>query len=190
MLLALLSLTAANAQEGVTEDTVFVPRPVASRPVFDMRVGVDSSARAAMPYICAEGYPLSRVSLEACGTGAGVLHQGPAAEMAHFRGRFTALEHETGRLQGGLLLGAGVAEVQSGADAPGFRFGEAQSDDQVEAAGAELSASLKGRIWVDERAYIVADLNAGAAFIPAAPTVMGAEGPVLAFGALTLGLGF
>lgn len=190
MLLALLSLSAAHAQDNATGDTVFVPQPVASRPVFDMRVGVDSSARATTPYICAEGYPLARVSLEACGTGAGILHQGPAAEMAHFRGRFTAWEHDAGRVEGGLLLGAGFAEVQRAADAPGFRFGEAQTDDQVEAAGGEVSASLKGRVWVDERAYLVADLNAGAAYIPAAPTVMGSDGPVLAFGALTLGLGF
>ena len=95
-----------------------------------------------------------------------------------------------GRVEGGLLLGAGFAEVQRGSDEPGFRFGEAQTADQVEAAGPEVSASLKGRFWVDEKAYIVADLNAGAAYVPAAPTVMGSGGPVLAFGALTVGLGF
>lgn len=190
MLTALLLLSVAHAQDGGTDSRAFVPAPVAGRPVFDLRVGVDSSARAAMPYICAEGYPLDRLSLEACGTGAGFLHQGPAAEMAHFRGRFTALEADHGRAEGGLLLGAGFAEVQVAQDQPGFRFGAAQSEDQVEAAGPEVSASLKGRLWVDERAYLVADLNAGAAYVPAAPTVMGAGGPVLAFGALTLGLGF
>ncbi len=89
-------------------------------------------------------------------------------------------------------MGAGFAEVQSGMDQTGFRFGRAASDDQVEAAGPEASISVKGRLWVDDggRTYVTADLNAGAAYIEAARTVIGHGGPVVPFAAATVGYGF
>ena len=186
----LLLQTVAWGEE--TRSEAFRPRPIAGHPVFDFRVGVDR-LDARHPQLCAELTPLAWVSVEACGTGAGFLHQDPnARDMAHFRARFRAAKAQMGRFTTDLLLGAGFAEIQTTADQPGFLFGNARSEDQVEAAGPEASASLKGRFWVDRggRTYLTADLNAGAAVIPAAPTVIGRGGPIVPFAALTVGYGF
>ena len=71
----------------------------------------------------------------------------------------------------------------------GFRFGR-QEEGAVEAAGAEASLSVKGRFYTTPGTYLVADVNAGAAYIPGAPQVFGRGGPVVPFAAATVGLGF
>jgi len=88
-----------------------------------------------------------------------------------------------------LMGGVGFAEVQQPGDAPGFRFGEADSG-QVEAAGPEVSAGFKGRYWLHPSAHIVLDATVGAAHIPGAVEVMETRGPVVTFGSITMGLGF
>ena len=172
--------------------TAYRPRPVAGHPVLEMRVGADR-ANPQHPYLCGELIPLAALSLEGCGTGAGFLHQdNDSIDMAHFRARLRALSVSRGRTSADLLLGGGFAEVQRTVDEAGFRFGRARSADQVEAAGPEASISIKGRYWVDRggRAFATADLNAGVANIPAAPTVFDGGGPWIPFAALTIGMGF
>ena len=100
------------------------------------------------------------------------------------------LERTKGRMDLNVLVGAGLAELQVAADEPGFKLGAARSDDQVEAAGPELSAGLKGRAWILPGAYVVGDLNVGGAYLPAAPQILGTGGPLLPFATVGLGLGF
>jgi hypothetical protein len=90
------------------------------------------------------------------------------------------------------MFGVGFAEVQRTLDEPGFLFGAARVDNQVEAAGPEASMSVKSRYWADRggRTYMSADLSGGVAIIPAAPTVLGSGGPTIPFLSLTLGYGF
>ncbi len=166
-------------------------RPMAGHAVFDLRAGIHA-LDPSHPYICAEGSPTSWLSLEACGTGSGILHQSPAPDMAHFRARARVAALERGRLDGALLLGAGITEVQRTADRPGFIFGRARNEEQVEAAGPETSLSVKGRYWIDRagRTYLSGDVNAGAAAIPAAQTVLGGGGPLVPFASFTVGVGF
>ena len=189
MILALSLTLSASAQD--LDSTAHSRRPVAGHAVFDLRAGVQTNdLRHA--YLCAEGSPTRWLSLEACGTGSGILHQSPTPDIAHFRTRVRALGGTVGRLDTDLLVGVGFAEVQATADRPGFKFGQAKSADQVEGAGPEASLSLKGRYWTDAggRTYISGDLNAGAAIVPSAPTIIGSEGPVVPFAAVTVGLGF
>ncbi|HHO51587.1 MAG TPA: hypothetical protein ENK18_12115 [Deltaproteobacteria bacterium] len=170
----------------------FKPRPIAGHAVLDLRVGVDR-IDTQHPFLCAEISPLSWLSVEGCGTGSGFLHQDPnAPDMAHFRTRARAASVSLGRTTADLLLGAGFAEVQRTADQPGFLFGPQRDSEQIEAAGPEASASIKGRYWLDAggRTYAAADLNAGVAAIPAAPVVIGNGGPIVPFASLTLGFGF
>ena len=184
----LLVSMVAQAQEIETQG--YVPRPVAGHAVFDLRVGVDR-LDSQHPFLCGEVTPLSWLSFEGCGTGSGLLHQGTEPEMAHFRtrGRIWGADHQRTELD--LLVGAGFAEIQVAEDAHGFKFGKARSDDQVEAAGPEVSLSAKGRVWVDKggRTYVTADLNAGLAIIPAAPVVTGGGNAALPFAAFTVGFG-
>lgn len=181
----------STALAGPSSET-WRPRPVAGHPVFDLRVGVDRLEDVRHPFLCAEGAPTRWLSFEACGNGAGFLHQDPSPDMAHFRALGRLAGFGAGRGSIDLRVGGGFAEVQRGADAPGFRFGPAREADPVEAAGPEASASLKGRWWLDGagRAYLVGDLAAGVALIPGAPDVFGRGGPAVPFAAFTAGLGF
>jgi hypothetical protein len=176
---------------GGTGSTATIPRPVAGHPVFEMRIGADR-VDPTHPFLCAEGTPLAFLSIEACGTGSGVIHNDPAPDMAHFRARGRVLGTASGRGTVDWLVGAGWTEVQSTIDEPGFKFGQPQSPEQVEAAGPEVSTSAKARYWFDPgaRTYLSGDFNVGVATIPGAPQVMGAPSPVVPFAALTLGLGF
>jgi hypothetical protein len=172
----------------------FVPAPVLGHPVLEVRLGADSGAVGAgepfrRPTICAEVAPLTRLSVEACGNGAGFLHQDDVSDMAHFRARYAAWMARRGRLDGSAGVGAGFAEVQRPGDLPGFQFGEAGAG-AVEAAGAEVSMSARGRWWFDPHAFFSADLTVGGAYIPGAPEVLQQDGPVVPFGALTVGMGF
>lgn len=183
----MLALLLAVAHAG----GVYQQQPIAGHPVFDLRIGVDSTARGQHPYLCAEVYPARIFSIEACGTGSGILHQGTGADMMHLRARGTVLHRSIQRLGLDWVVGAGIAEVQRTTDAPGFRFG-AQEAGAVEAAGPEVSTSVKGRLFLDKggRTYATGDLNLGAAIIPGAPEVMGTETPLVPFTTLTIGLGF
>ena len=169
-----------------------VPRPLVGHAVFDLRVGMgagsptDGSPR---PIVCAEGMPHQRWSVEACGNGSGILHQGDGPDMAHFRLRGAPIVVNDGRWGGQLMVGVGFAEVQRAADRPGFRFGDAEMG-QVEAAGPEASLGVKGRFWVTDHSHIAMDVNAGAAYISGAPEVMGWQSPVVPFVSLTTGMGF
>ena len=163
-------------------------RGIAGHPVLDMRIG-GGNTRSDHPTICLEGYPLSKLSVEACGTGQGVLHHDGSPDMAHFRGRFTAWDKQSPKGDFGLLVGAGVAEVQSTDDAAGFKFG-AQQGEQIEAAGPEASVSMKGRFWTTKHSYVTADATVGGAWIAGAPAVLDQEKPTVPFASVTVGLGF
>lgn len=187
MIWVALALADGPSQPGAVQGA-FVRRPVAGRPVADLRVGAQS-IDGSTPYLCAEGNPTAWFGIEACGNGQGILHQGQGFDMVHFRGRFRALHRELNRSDVDLLVGAGFAEVQRGEDAAGFRFGQ-QEPGSVEAAGPEASVSIKGRFYTTPGTYLVADINAGAAVIPGAAQVFGAGGPVVPFATATIGLGF
>ena len=187
MLIALL--TALSFAQDSASSEVTLPRPLAGRPILDLRLGADTVSALDAPIVCMEGYPLAWLSVEACGTGANVWHQPTGPEMSHYRTRIRAMHATDGRLEAELLPGIGFSEVQVGPDAPGFLFGRPRTDDQVEAAGAEASLSGKIRYWTG-KTYVVVDVNAGAAIVPAAPVVTGATGPLLGFGGITVGAGF
>ena len=188
-LLACLSLVVAQSASAGTETEGRAVRPLAGHAVLDLRVGGDTT-QGHHPTICLAGFPLERLSIEACGTGSGVLHHDDAPDLAHFRARFTVLQAEGRSTDLALLAGAGFAEVQRTADEPGFRFGEPTEPDPVEAAGPEVSASVQGRYWFLPKAYAIADVNAGVAAVPGAPAVLGHGGPAVPFASVTLGLGF
>ena len=199
LLLPVLLLWNASAHADEEAAAMVVRQPLASHPVFELRAGVDARSGGpgegpARPYLCGELTPLPRVGIEGCGNGAGVLQDEQLSDFAHFRARLTAVQRQVGRWDLDVIAGVGWAEVQRGRDAPGFRFGAAEAG-AVEAAGAEASASVKGRAWVHERVYGTVDVNVCTAVIPGAPEVLsGARapgpGPIVPFGSITAGIGF
>ncbi len=180
----------AAAQDTTGHVDGFTPRPFAGHPVLEVRVGAGTSGPSGHANVCAEVSPIHRLSLEACGNGAGMLHHARVPDMAHFRVRGTVVEKRWGRTSLGALVGAGFAEVSTGVDEPGFLFGAARSREQSSGAGAEGSVSGKARHWVHERAYLVGDVNAGLAWIPSAPVVLDQQGAAVPFFSASVGLGF
>lgn len=174
----------------VAASRAFVARPVAGRPVAELRDGLDTTSRARAPQICGEVHVLRFLALDACGSGATWFHDLPIDEMSHYRVEATVPLMAVGRGELWLQPGLGFAEVQRGADAGGFRFGREAAPEQNEAAGPEATLSLKGRAWVHDKVFGVAEANAGLAVVPAAPVVMGSKGPAVPSASLTVGLGF
>ncbi len=190
MLAALLLSLTATAAEPALESVA--PRPLLGHPVFDLRLGGGLAAgdSGGPLVVCAQVSPLARFGFEACGNGSGWLHGEDVPDFAHFRARGVLVTRSWGHIDASGVVLLGFAELQSGADLPGFRFGTPTAADPVEAAGPEAALALQTRAWLHERAYVTADLTAGAAHIPGAPQVGGTRGPVVPFGQLTLGAGF
>ncbi len=189
MVLILLTMAAHAAGLELRQE---MPQPLAGHAAFDLRVGLHAGVpneQMGRPTFCAEAMPVRRLSVEACGNGSGILHSGGGADMAHFRLRAAPLVHMDGRWNGQLMLGLGFTEVQRAADAPGFRFGDADAT-QVEAAGPEASVGMKARFWVTDHSHVALDVVAGTAYIPGAPAVMGWASPVVPFVSVTTGMGF
>lgn len=175
-----------------TASRAVLPRPLLGHPVLELRLGADLAANGSpvpRPTVCAELSPHARLGLEACGNGGGTWHQEEIPGIMHLRARLGLLRLEQGPRTGELLVGAGVAEIQTTADEWGLRFGPAEPG-AVEAAGPELSLHARGRAWIHERAFLSGELNAGAAHVPGAPEVIGQGGPLVPFLGLSGGLGF
>lgn len=188
-LLLLLSIGAAPADEPAVRQQTFTPRPFVGWPLLELRGGVDSMSEGRAPMICMEIGAWTYLAVEACGSGAGILHDQDIAEMVHFRLEGTIPVVRQGRFELVVQPGLGFAEVQTGRDEGGFLFGPARTDDQNEGAGPEATASAKSRVWFHERAYGTAELSTGVAWIESAPTVLGGS-TIVPSVTFTLGLGF
>jgi hypothetical protein len=188
LILLLLSPAAAFAEEAMSAD-VELQREEERRNWVNFRVGASSGNQSGRPAFCLEGTPFSFVSVEACGTGSGILHHARDPETAHFRAKVRAyslhLEHFSLEVLGGL----GVAEYQIDADAPGFRFTDAGSKG-VETAGPEASAHLRLKLPAIFGFEVVADLEATAAWLPAARDLVIPTSPFHPTVGLTVGAGF
>jgi hypothetical protein len=186
--LVLLTLGLAQADDGVR---LAASVPVTQRTIFDLRLGALAAPGLGPDTVgqaCGRLQPLRRVSVEACGNGAGVLHDQAGADFAHFRLTAAAWQRRARGVDWSLGVGGGIAEVQRSKDAPGFRFGAARAE-QVEAAGAEATLGLTARRHNEGVGHWVMDLTAGVAHIPGAPAVMGAAGPTVPFVGLSMGAG-
>lgn len=163
--------------------SAFVPQPIFGRPAVELRGGLD---HAATPLVCGEVHVLAFLALDACGTGSSWFHQRALDEMSHYRAEASMRLHGRGRAEWWLQPGFGFAEVQRGADAPGFRT---RPGPTPEAAGPELTASTKGRWWVHRGVSAVAEVNVAAAWVPAAPEVL-ALPELLPSASISVGVGF
>jgi hypothetical protein len=150
---------------------VEAPEPEPARTYVDLRVGASSGNRNGKPEICLEGTPLAFLSLEACGTGAGILHESRDPEMAHFRAKIRPFQWVAGEFTFDVLFGVGIAEYQIDRDAPGFRFTDTGKD-RVETAGPELSGHLRVLLPIVFGIEAIADLAVGAAYLRHAPDLV------------------
>lgn len=180
-LLAALVLSTPEA-ETTTLSEEYEP-PEAPRNWVNMRVGASSAGAPGHPDLCLEVAPLSFLSVEACGTGSGILHHDPSPEMARFHAKLVL---HTFQFEGFVLqpqVGLGIAELQVGEDAAGFSFGGTGPRGN-ETAGPEASGHLRLLFPIDYGFELVGDVSFGAAYLPHAPEL------VVPNAALQLNVGF
>ena len=166
------------------------PAPLAGWSVVELRGGVTTHGDAGAT-LCGEVSPWRYLALESCGSGAGFWDDRRAVtEMVHFRLEGRVPVWSSGGAELSVEPGLGFAEIEQGADAPGFRFGAATTPDQREGAGPEAAVGLKARVWPHPRFFATTELSAGAAWVPSAPTVSGQGSPLVPFLLWTVGGGF
>jgi hypothetical protein len=155
---------------------------------FNLRMGLSSADANDRPTYCLEVEVALAISVEGCGTGAGILH-GDGGELAHFRAKWSPASRATraGRLRA--QVGAGFAELQLGDDEPGFSFGDpAPGSDS--AAGPEASLGLQLLTHLGRGFELVTSASAGVAYIGGARELSVAQEPTQLFVSFEVGLGF
>jgi hypothetical protein len=155
----------------------------------NLRVGGSTGNGNGMPEVCAELSPLAFVSVEACGTGAGLWHRNPAPETAHFRANVRIASLPVGRAWLEPRVGAGLAELAVGPDDAGFRF-TSSGPRRVETAGPEAAGSLRLLYPVAHGIEAVGNLSFGAAWLPHAPDLAIPQAKFQPFFGASLGAGF
>ncbi len=164
----------------------------APRTYVSFRVGASTSATR--PHLCLGVSPLEMVALEGCGTGGGFLHSEPGTDITHFRGkvRLASVEVDAGDGTSAWVepwLGVGFAELEVGADTPGFSF-EGASPGRVSTAGPDVGASLRGTVPLAAGFEVVGEVGVGLAFFAYAPLLVVPQDPLQPQASVNLGLGW
>jgi hypothetical protein len=189
IVLALMTMAAPEDVERTVEATAESEAP---RTYVNFRVGAATSATR--PQLCLGVSPLEMVALEGCGTGGGFLHSEPGTDITHFRGkvRLASLQVDTGEGTSAWVepwIGAGFAELEVGADTPGFSF-EGASAGRVSTAGPDVGASLRGTVPLGAGFEAVVEVGVGVAFFAYAPLLVVPQDPVQPQATINLGLGW
>ena len=155
-----------------------------------VRVGASQEQSETRQELCLSVSPVTRWSLESCGTGAGFLSPTSASpDLAHFRLRYRAWSRNTQR--GWLFAGlqAGFAELEIGEDDPGFHFSSV-GPRGLETAGPSAGASLRWTRPLRRGLHFIGEFNTNLAYFPHAPDLqrpLSIWHPSLS---LSIGLGF
>lgn len=161
------------------EETAPPPRYV------DLRLGAASSAQLVL---CGQlSYGI--VSIEGCGTGAGLFAGAALDEVSHYRAHVALKSWKTPIGWVSPRVGVGFAELQTGADSPGFAF---SSVDALGAAtaGPEATLGLQWLLRLGGGFELVTDVSAFAAWFPHAPELVDPRDPVQAGVLVSTGVGF
>jgi hypothetical protein len=182
-----LVLLALSADDGVVGEVTGSPPVEAPRTYVNFRVGAATSATR--PQMCLDVAPLEMLAIEGCGTGGGFLHSEPGTDLSHFRGkvRLASVEVEGAWVEP--WLGVGFAELEVGADTPGFSF-EGTSPGDVSTAGPDVGASLRGLVPLGAGFELVGEVGVGLAFFAHAQSLVVPQEPLQAQASMNVGLGF
>lgn len=189
MLGLLVLLAAAPEVDGAVEAAATVEAP---RTYVNVRVGAATSA--ARPHICLDVSPLEMVSLEGCGTGGGFLHSDAGTDITHFHGKVRVASVEVAVTDDTSAwvepwLGIGFAELEVGADTPGFSF-DGPSPGRVSTAGPGVGASLRGTVPLPAGFEVVGEVGLDFAFFAFAPSLVVPQHPLQPQATFNIGLGW
>lgn len=189
---ALAALVLAPAAAGAEESAEPGGSSSSDKPIetrLSLRLGGATTDTVGRPTICADVRVVATWSIEACGTGAQLLHDEPGREMAHFRANYGFLEGAMPRGRGLLRAGLGFAELQVGEDDAGFDF-EGPSGRLGSVSGPEASLSAQWVLPVAGDFEMVANATAGAAVFRNADKLIEPQGAVQGFVSFELGIGW
>ena len=154
----------------------------------NLRVG-DSTVGTDYAVICIEATPWWRLSIESCGTGAGLFRDLRTTDVAHFRAKWQVLARPLAHGSVRMRLGVGFAELEVADDDPGFRFGGV-GDDAAETAGPEATASIQYLAPLGRGVEAIVNVTAGMAWLPHAPDLVVPQDEWLPFVGLEVGAGW
>ena len=109
--------------------------------------------------------------------------------MAHFRGSWVLGSLKTSDVTLQPQVSLGVAALQIGEDAPGFRFRDVGSAG-VETAGPEASVGVRALLPLAAGFELVGKLEVGTAYLPYAPELTRVMPAVAPWAGLSVGAGF
>jgi hypothetical protein len=192
-LAALLSPVGAGAQEqradvDPSEKLVQPERAATARTYVNLRGGASSTNELGVAEVCVEASPFWILTIETCGTGAGVWRGNDTSEMAHFRLELQPYRFVLGGVALDPQIGLGFAEMQIGGDEPGFRFGDAKG--KLDTSGPEISLSIQAKVPLRYDLELVTELSSGLAYFASAPELAVPHDELQPFAGVTLGLGF
>ncbi len=177
------------AEDHGSDDSFFqLDRAGTARTYVDVRGGFSTTNADGIPEVCFEGSPLSFLTLESCGTGAGLWRDDQGRQMMHVRVELQPYRFVLGGVALDPQLGLGFAEMQIGEDEPGFRFDDANG--KMDSSGPELTLSLNAKIPMQLDLELVAELTSGIAYFPSAPDLAAPQEELQPFTSLSVGLGF
>lgn len=186
--MALLVLVTHSGHAGAQPQTPPAPPPqVDTQSHFNLRVGASTNTDYERASICIEVTVWSKLSVEGCGNGSGILHNSDGGELAHFRAKWALWNARVPRgniiVQGGL----GFAELQVGKDEPGFEFGDPSGES---AAGAEGAVSVQYLAPFGRGFEFIASSAVGMAYIRGANALPAAPSRAQPFASFELGIGW
>lgn len=192
-LTTLLFVRPASAEEsrtdqGVSDSFFQGERAATARTYVNFRGGLATTNEAGVPEVCLEGAPFKFLTLETCGTGAGIWRDNSGTQMAHLRVELQPYRFVLAGVALDPQVGVGFAELQVGEDDPGFRFADASG--KFDTSGPELSLSLQAKIPFRFDLELIGELSSGVAYFPNAPDLAIPKDELQPFAGVSLGLGF
>jgi hypothetical protein len=161
--------------------------PITNR--VNVRVGKSSADLGGRPSICVDVRVWWKLSVETCGTGQSIIHNDPGQEIMHLRANYSIAQRSlwkgTLHARGGL----GFAELQIGADDPGFVFGRPSSNGNS-TAGPEAAFSAQWLLPLYKKIDFVMTATAGLAYFAGAPELSTSKTELQGFASLEAGIGW
>lgn len=187
MLLAVVSFFGAADVPNVSADAHV--NELATRTYINMRLGALAAPAAASTQICLEVDATADFGVDACGN-ASIFSPGKAApELALFRGKLRGPSYESADGNVESWLGIGFAELQVGADAPGFYFLDT-GPYGVETSGPVVTGSARGLLPLGMGTELVAEISLGVAYLPHAVELPIPQSPFQSLVSFSVGAGF
>lgn len=178
-----------ETDRGGSDSSIFdFERAATTRTYVDVRGGMATTNEAGIAEVCFEGSPLKFLTVESCGTGAGLWRDDQGRQMMHVRVELQPYRFVVGGVALDPQLGVGFAEMQIGEDEPGFRFDGASG--KMDTSGPELTLSLSAKVPLQLDLELIAELTSGLAYFAHAPDLAVPQAELQPFTSLTLGLGF